>query len=554
MLPVCVVTFVLNALMGVLGITTPPTVNIKNGTVVGLNLPQFKQHAFLGIPYAQPPTGCLRLSRPRSVKITFKRFDATKYSPLCWNAPTTDPQRPSDGAGIPQSEDCLTINVVRPDNIAASHSLLPVMFWIHGGGLIEGGSGIDWHNGSYLVQAGMNFKNPIIFVSINYRLSQLGFLAGKALAEEGNLNLGHYDQRLALYWVQENIAAFGGDPAKVTIFGESSGAYSVGMHFRAFGGRDDNLFRAGIAQSGSADNYPLPDSPNLQSSYDRLVANSSCRAFITAETQLACLRQIPVDEFRFAVQDWATSAVVDGDIIPLSTGNALNAYRKGLFVKKPFMTGANTDEGAGLVGNPNSMAQFMKTLDLLGLDDATLRRLLELYPNEPYLGVPYNTGAFLPFGPESFYKQVSSIFGDAVFIALRRFVAEQLASQKVPVRSYRFNQIAINSTDAAGVVHFSEVAYVFGNPTCPMQHDICLSPRAGDRALSNLMQSMWISFAVHLDPNMNNFPGAPIWPDYSENAENMRFQNGGSSTEKDNFRQEGIQFLIDNLFPTLGGM
>lgn len=111
------------------------------------------------------------------------------------------------------------------------------------------------------------------------------------------------------------------------------------MHFRAFGGRDDNLFRAGITESGTSDDYSLPDSPNLQSSYDQLIANSSCQAFTTADSQLACLRRIPVDEFRFAVQHWATSAVVDGDIISLSEGNVLNAYRNGLFVKRPLMTG-----------------------------------------------------------------------------------------------------------------------------------------------------------------------------------------------------------------------
>ncbi|KAF9462050.1 Alpha/Beta hydrolase protein [Collybia nuda] len=548
MLPIYLAVFALSA---VVGLAAPPTVNIKNGTVVGLDIPQFNQHAFLGIPYAQPPIGDLRLRRPRSLNTTFGRLDATKYSALCWNVPTTGS---SDGAGIPQSEDCLTINVVRPNNVATSRSLLPVMFWIHGGGLTAGGSGIDWYNGTYLVQAAMNFKNPIVFVSINYRLSQLGFLAGKALADEGSLNLGHYDQRLALHWVQENIAAFGGDPTKVTIFGESSGAHSVGMQFRAFGGRDDNLFRAGITESGTANNYPLPDSTNLQSSYDQLVANSSCRGFTTASTQLACLRQIPVDEFRFAVQHWSTSAVVDGDIIPLSEGNALNAYRKGLFVKRPFMTGANTDEGTAFSGNPTSMAQLVSSLGSLGLNDTALQRLLELYPSDPFLGAPYNTGAFLPFGPGSLSKQLSSVMGDVVFIALRRFVAQQLAKQNVPVKTYRFNQIALNSSDAVGVTHFSEVFYVFGNPTCPMHLDRCLSARAEDRALSSLMQSMWISFAVHLDPNMNNFPGASVWPDYSANAENIRFQNGGSSAEKDDFRQDGIQFLLDNYFPTVGAM
>jgi carboxylesterase type B len=530
------------------GFAAVPTATIKNGTITGLDLPTFKQHAFLGIPYAQPPVGDLRLRRPRPFNESLDTFQATDYSPLCFNVPTAGQ---SDGSGIEQSEDCLTINVVRPAN-ASSQNPLPVMFWIHGGGLVAGGSGIDWYNGTFLVQTAQNFSNPIIFVSINYRLSQLGFLAGKALADEGNLNLGHYDQRLALHWVQENIEAFGGDPSKVTIFGESSGGHSVGLHFRAFGGRDDSLFHGGISESGTADNYALPTEARFQASYDGLVANTTCRNFTTAETQLSCLRRIPVDEFRFAVKNWSTGAVVDGDIIPLSVANAVDTYRNGRYVKRPTITGANSDEGGGFAGVPTSEEQVIKQLSTsLNLTTSQVQELTRLYPDDPYLGVPYNTGAYMPFGTP-FSKQVASIMGDVVFIALRRFVAQELAAQDVPVWTYRFNQIPYMSADAGGVPHFAEVFYVFGNPNCPLHLERCLNPHPYDYALSALMQSMWISFAVHLDPNMNNFPGAPTWPDYSENAENMRFQNAGSSSEKDDFREEGIEFLINEYFPNVG--
>jgi triacylglycerol lipase len=119
------------------------------------------------------------------------------------------------------NEDCLSINVVRPAGISPSKKL-PVGVWIHGGGFFIGGSCWPYNNLSHLVNASQQAGKPIIAVSFNYRLGILGFLAGSELAAEGNVNLGLHDQRLALRWINENIASFGGDPEKVTIFGESA--------------------------------------------------------------------------------------------------------------------------------------------------------------------------------------------------------------------------------------------------------------------------------------------------------------------------------------------
>ncbi|KAJ6541381.1 Alpha/Beta hydrolase protein [Mycena capillaripes] len=194
-----------------------PTVTIKNGTVRGIDFPQFSQSLFLGIPYAQPPIGDLRLRPPRSIDVSFGTLDATAYGPHCWSRFTTGFD---DNSGFPNSEDCLTLNVIRPTGVS-EQSPVPVVVWIHGGGLTTGGSADFRYNGSWIVQASITNGKPIVFVSINYRLASLGFLAGKALQDEGSLNLGVRDQRLALHWVQENIIKFGGDPKRVTIQGES---------------------------------------------------------------------------------------------------------------------------------------------------------------------------------------------------------------------------------------------------------------------------------------------------------------------------------------------
>jgi carboxylesterase type B len=210
-----------------------PTVQVLNGTYSGVHSPEYNQDLFLGMPYSQPPVGDLRFRVAQSLNTSWTGTkNATQYSLECI------------GYGSDQwvlgnkiSEDCLTLNVIRPSGLTGE--ALPVAVWIHGGGFFEGGSADPRYNLSYIVQQSSKMNTPFIGVSINYRLQAWGFIFGKDIAEEGSTNLGIRDQRLALYWVQENIAAFGGDPTKVTIWGESAGGFSVGAQLVAYGGRDD---------------------------------------------------------------------------------------------------------------------------------------------------------------------------------------------------------------------------------------------------------------------------------------------------------------------------
>lgn len=129
---------------------------------------------------------------------------------------------------------------------------MPVLVWIYGGGFDAGGSADPRYNQSYLVNASVAIHKPIIHISLNYRVGGWGFLGSKEVAAAGESNIGLFDQRLALKWIQENIRSFGGDPNQVTISGESAGAFSVGYHLTGFNGKHDNLFRAAILQSGNA--------------------------------------------------------------------------------------------------------------------------------------------------------------------------------------------------------------------------------------------------------------------------------------------------------------
>lgn len=220
-----------------------PTATVRNGTLTGYYQATYDQDYFLGIPFAQPPIGDLRFRPPMPLNSTWPGSkNATEYSPQCigYGMDTW-----SQGNYV--SEDCLTLNVIRS---TGSGNGLPVLVWIHGGGFFNGGSSDHRYNQSFIVEQAALAGNPIVAVSINYRLAEWGFLYGQAVQDSGNTVLGFRDQRLALQWVQENIEAFGGDPSRVTIQGESAGGTSIAALLLAYGGRDDGLFAGAIAESG----------------------------------------------------------------------------------------------------------------------------------------------------------------------------------------------------------------------------------------------------------------------------------------------------------------
>ncbi|KAJ7056155.1 alpha/beta-hydrolase [Mycena amicta] len=535
-----------------------PSVTIKNGTVLGVDLPQFNQALFLGIPYAQPAVGALRLRPPQSINVSLGTVDATAYGPHCWSMFTTGFD---DNSGFNSSEDCLTLNIIQPHGVSAN-SPVPVVVWIHGGGLFTGGSADFRYNGSWIVEASVANKKPIVFVSINYRLASLGFLGGKALEDEGSLNLGFRDQRLALHWVQENIIKFGGNPEKVTIMGESAGATSVHVQALAYAGRNDHLFNQVVAESGTTDEiFSLATDPALQGIYNTLLTNTSCISTLSQPeaAQLACIRALPIEVFR--QNSIGTFGIVsDGDLVA-TPGTMFEAYRAGKFVKAAFLIGSNTDEGQTFsILGANTTAQVKESIIEVGVPVQLSDEILEFYPDVPSLGCPFNTGDFEPdtAPPGLQNKRVAAITGDFVMAAGGRWFARTLSSQ-VPIYKYRFNHVpwSVSFSTIDWVGHFLEVSYVFN-----LQNDdtafwvanhftaTYLGPGVpiADRFLGIYMSRAWASFIATGDPNNANVPSKDHWPKYSDEQENMVWQTQGSIIEKDNFREEGMQFIMDNVF------
>lgn len=250
------------------------------------------------------------------------------------------------------------MNVVRGSS-ADEDSKLPVGVWIHGGGFYMGSGRDQRYNMSDIVENSYNigeqfheYENlthglgkPFIAVTLNYRLSAWGFMSSTQVAGTGNTNLGLRDQRLALHWVKENIGAFGGDPDKITIWGESAGAASVGYHLTAYGGRDDHIFRGGIMESGSSISYSTMNTSDYQGLYDELVSKVDCSGSINT---LQCLREVPFDKLNSVLNGtggeskYNFAPVVDGDFIKTWGSVQLNNEE---FVKVPIISGTNTDEG-----------------------------------------------------------------------------------------------------------------------------------------------------------------------------------------------------------------
>jgi len=346
-----------------------PVAHIKNGTYEGIYSPNYNQDFFLGLPYAQPPLKDLRFANPVSLNTTWAGpRDASSYSPACIG------YGPSQW-GYPLSENCLYLNVIRPAGI---HKPLPVAVWIHGGGYVQG-SGVDLrYNLSFIVNQSVVIGHPIIGVTLNYRLSAWGFLQSDEVKQSGNSNFGLRDQRLALHWLQENIAAFGGkswlllvlvnsptkgagDPKQVTIWGQSAGAMSVGSHLLAFNGRDDSLFRAAIMESGGPASLAAA-TQSFQPLYSNLTQKTGCDEVTDS---LQCLRSLSFEKLNAAINTTSLAGAwrpdLDGDFIQR---HSLRQLADNAFVHIPILIGTNSDEATTLASpsNINTTEQFQELL------------------------------------------------------------------------------------------------------------------------------------------------------------------------------------------------
>lgn len=354
----------------------------------------------------------------------------------------------------------------------------------------------------------------MIGVSINYRLQGLGLLFGQEILDAGVANLGLKDQRQALQWLQENIAAFGGDPAKVTIWGESAGAGSVGAQLVAYGGRDDQLFRGAIQESGGpVDTSPVLTAQDWQPYYDNITRAVDCGA---ASDTLACLRTVPIETLAAVLNSSVTANVprwgpsVDGDFLPNKTTSLLLAGR---FVQVPLLHGRNHDEGTQFsTEGINTTAQFLADVLSAGFSNATAQTMAILYPDIPAVGIP-STLHGRPTGPDAYlgaqWKRASAYTGDLVMHAPRRLISQTYAKYNVSSWSYHFNVLVHGVSPAVGATHFQEVVFVFDN-TQGLGYETAVAENPFEdepdtfTELATMMSRMWVSFIVDGDPNTSN--------------------------------------------------
>ncbi|KAJ5397744.1 hypothetical protein N7509_005857 [Penicillium cosmopolitanum] len=528
---------------------------------VGRTLSEFDQDVFLGIKYADEPTrftpselktkyasndsnsGPLSLNRVGLTSSSGSVFyNATQYGYDC-PAYGSDTTKLVNMGLAKLNEDCLNLNIIRPKT--ESEELLPVMLWIFGGGWQQGATADPRYNMSYIAQQGALNGNPVIGVSINYRLAAFGFLDSEEVRAEGNTNLALRDQRIAMRWVKQNIQAFGGgDPEKITIWGESAGAYSVGAHLVTNDGNNEGLFRAAIMESGNAVGPPYNGTEWHQPMYDRIVDRAGCT---NSSNTLQCLRDLPYETFYAAAYEgleWF--ATIDGKFI---TQFPQISYKENKVAKVPILLGTNTDEGTsfGTTGTDTAeqcIEQLISSKRWVITREQAVN-ILPHYPNIPALGCPYGWGnvTWPELGLQ--YKRYESIAGDISMVAPRRMLAHLMSNSIDNVYSYRWDVAALNTSTTIGVQHFAEIPFVFANPVQTM------TPLGTDPArleLGQMAARMWTSFVTHLNPNGHGLNKIPQWPRYSSKATNFVFRlpRNESYIEADSYRASGIS-VINNI-------
>ncbi|KAJ4391677.1 hypothetical protein N0V93_005296 [Gnomoniopsis smithogilvyi] len=520
-----------------------PLATTQNGTFQGRYLDVWNQDLFLGIPYAQPPLGDLRFRWPQSINTSFEGVrDASSYGYSCQQYHTA----------FNISEDCLNLNVIRP---TGNYTNLPVLVWIFGGGLYTGSTADPQYNLSGVVKVSQEMNQPVIAVSMNYRLGMWGFLQTPGLVAEGSSNAGLADQRLAMQWIQENIAAFGGDPSRVVIWGESAGAQSIAYHLFSYGGRNDGLYRGAIMESGGPTGCQVQDLPYYAVAVENLTRTVGCwtTSGWTASTILPCLRALDQETLFAAAPTQVWNPLIDGNFL---TGYPSSLIREGSYNAVPLLTGTNTDEGTGFSpSGPNTEQDLFN--DFLwwrsyALSPPTIRKFLDIYPNDPCNEPPmyiWNCSVFPSKGLD--WRWGAAIGGDMVMHSGRRKMCELYAGTAAQdVFSYRFDTRLWNQDPLLGVPHFANVAFSFQNISgllgpSPTYDD--------DLRIAKSIAIAYISFVYNLDPNppsrwnvLNKVDALPLpeWPKYSlEDPTNMVLNASGPWVEPDTWRKEGIAYM-----------
>ncbi len=425
-----------------------PRVTVDGGALVGLQHEEVQ--SFLGIPYAAPPIGAQRWRKPAPATAWQGERDATIAGAAC-------PQAAIQTQGLAptrQSEDCLYLNVWTP---ATANAKLPVMVWIHGGANRIGAGSLPYYDGTALAKRG------VVVVTINYRLGYLGYFSHPALTEGEGGNFAFLDQLAALQWVQRNIARFGGDAERVTVFGESAGGAAV-LQLMA-SPQSKGLFAQAIAQSGGGWAEPA-----TREAMQHKIAAALMRVGVNEDANADALRTLPAQKFVDAQagdRAMGFGAFLDGVTV---TQSPSAAFRAGTQLPVPLLIGSNTWEG--------SLMQAMDIGDQ-GRRLANSTAVRDLYRNETK--------------DDSVRAQL--FFGDLVFAAPARWVAA-MQSRQAPTWLYRFGYVREGRRGTVpGVAHGGEIVYVFDTLGDSGVGAARAEPGAADLRMADTTADCWVAFA-----------------------------------------------------------
>ena len=529
-----------------------------NGDVRGAYTADSAVLAFKGIPFAAPPIGDLRWKPPAAAASWEGERDATAYSKACVQPSTTEGFYAQDP--IPQSEDCLYLNVWAP--AGGSDAKNAVMVWIHGGAFIQGTGNAPLYDGESLARAG------VVLVSVNYRLGLLGFLAHPALSAESahgaSGNQGIHDQIAALEWVRDNIASFGGDPGNVTIFGESAGSMSV--CYLTATPLAKGLFQKAIGQSGgcfakhaslASDEGVVPDSaiPGQLAGSGHAIGLAVAEA-LGAEGEgpeaVAALRELDAEAMIATLAEAQVGApwrsiFVDGHLFP---DQMRRLTEQGMGSQVDVVVGSTADEGTTL---------------FMGMPEPSFDEWAEQVRQSMGEHGDAFVDAYREDAAESVLTAQQQMLSDAIFAWEMRTWARFATAAGKNAWLYVFDHAppVPNYGRTLGAFHAAEIAYAFGNrfdfgaaaeQTATEEEtagDAADAPEesapagaepeaaapqaawdASDERVVELTQGYWVNFAKKGDPNG---PGLPQWPRYD--ADDIAMEISTEPAQRPGFRK-----------------
>ena len=482
------------------------TVSIAQGTLQGFMIggssgSPTPARAWLGIPFGTSTSGLNRFKRSYPANPWTGVRDASKFGFAC-------PQDDLNGVFGAQDEDCLNLNVYAPANSSAS-SMRPVMIWIYGGAFTAGSNVLAMYQGANMCNNG-----DVVVVAINYRLGVLGFAASDIFFQESNTSgtFGLLDQRLAMRWVISNVAAFGGDPSQVTVFGESAGSISVCFHLVMPGSA--GLFRRAIMESGPCLQGTHGPDVNPHWFDQESAKNKTNLAMAAANcTTIACLRDAPL-----ATVMRAQGSVYSGPLITWGPaidwieipGDPLTLFTDGRNLQGiEIMLGSNTDEGTAFTIPWNSTDQQYRDTLLIAYANQTISdAVYQMYPTASFVNV--STPGHTPAA----YAYAAGL-GDAFFwCPARRLLAILETQSNQKIYAYRFNHAPsfMWFVPWFGVAHAYELYFVWMNDMAP-------SPKAWnftapEVVLAKTMDDFWTSFATTGVPVSSSATPPIGWPTY----------------------------------------